>query len=214
MSRASTILGIGMPQKRRVFFSFHYQNDIWRVNQIRNSWRYQREQDRFAEGFFDGSIWERSQRTSPDSLKNLIRDGIQNTSVTCVLSGSETHSRRWVRYEIARSIIKGNGLLVVNIHNLKNQAGYYSHAGQNPLSCMGTYRVNDGRILLAEKQNGSWVAYQDYTQAVTLPNGWRQPINTNVIPLSTYAREYCYAANDGRNNFPMWVRHAAGMTGT
>lgn len=214
MSGASSFLGLGIPQKRRVFFSFHYQNDIWRVNQVRNSWRYQHEQNRVAEGFFDASIWERSQRTSPDSLKNLIREGMQNTSVTCVLSGSETYARRWVRYEIARSMVKGNGLLVVNIHNLSNQKGYVSNAGANPLSCLGTYRADDGRILLAELQNGQWVRYLDYTQSITLPTGWMKPHNNNVVPLSNYAREFCYVMNDGVRNFSTWVRHAAGMSGT
>ena len=55
-------------RKRRVFFSFHYQNDIWRVNQVRQSWRYNHEYTRETEGFFDGSIWESSRRTGPDSL--------------------------------------------------------------------------------------------------------------------------------------------------
>ncbi len=206
--------GLQIPQKRRVFFSFHYQNDIWRVNQVRNSWRYQHEQQRVAEGFFDGSIWESSRRTGPDSLKNLIREGMKNTSVTCVLAGSETYARRWVRYEIARSIVKGNGLLVVNIHNLKNQAGYVSNLGVNPLDFIGTYRVDDGRIFLAEKNNGTWERYTDYTQAVTLPKGWQQPTSTNVLPLSLYARKYCYVTNGGAQNFGVWVRHAAGMTGT
>ncbi len=206
MSIASTILEHEIPQKRRVFFSFHYQNDIWRVNQVRNSWRYQKEQDRFAEGFFDASIWERSQRNSPDSLKNLIREGLRNTSVTCVLSGSETYNRRWVRYEIAQSIIKGNGLLVVNIHNLKNNYGHGSLSGPNPLSCMGAYHGDDGRILLAVKQNDNWVKYQDYTQAITLPNGWTQPKINKVIPFNRYTKEYCYAVQNGHINFPNWVR--------
>jgi len=200
-------------QKRRVFFSFHYQNDIWRVNQVRNSWRYQHEQQRVAEGFFDGSIWERSQRTGPDSLKNLIREGMKNTSVTCVLAGSETYNRRWVRYEIARSIVKGNGLLVVRIHSVKNQAGFIARQGPNPLDYMGTYRTSDGRILLAEKKNGKWVQYCDYTQAVTLPSAWRKPVSTNVVSLSSCARTYCYVANSGRQNFATWVRHAAQKTG-
>lgn len=202
------------PQKRRVFFSFHYQNDIWRVNQIRNSWRYQHEGQREAEGFFDGSIWERSKRTSDDSLKSLIREGLKNTSVTCVLAGSETHTRRWVRYEIALSIVKGNGLLVVRVHNMKNQAGYTSQAGLNPLDYMGTYKLDDGRILLAEKNNSKWVRYNDFTQAVTLPALWKKPTTTAVVPLSTYARDYCYISHYGSTNFPSWVRHAAGMSGT
>ncbi|RIK93911.1 MAG: hypothetical protein DCC73_04830 [Proteobacteria bacterium] len=201
-------------KKRRVYFSFHYQNDIWRVNQVRNSWRYQQENDREAEGFFDGSIWESSRRTGPDSLKTLIREGMKNTSVTCILVGAETYGRRWVRYEVARSIIKGNGLLVVKIHRLKNQTGYESNPGPNPLDHMGIYQIDDGRLLLAEKNNGKWVRYDDYIQAVTLPASWQRPMPNTVLPLSIYAREYCYVTNDGQQNFNVWVRHAAGMTGT
>jgi MTH538 TIR-like domain (DUF1863) len=57
-----------MPRKRRVFFSFHHQQDIWRVNQVRNSWRYRHESEREAEGFYVGSIWERSKAAGNDSL--------------------------------------------------------------------------------------------------------------------------------------------------
>lgn len=213
MSLASTLFS-DVPQKRRVFFSFHYQQDVWRVNQIRNSWRYQREAQREAAGFFDGSIWERSQRTSDESLKTLIREGISNTSVTCVLAGQHTYARRWVRYEIARSIIKGNGLLVVQIHNCRNQLGYTSQPGPNPLDHMGTYLTNDNRILLAERNNQSnWVRYNDYTQAVSLPRGWQVPTSNVVIPLSTYANQYCYVAHNGPANFATWVSNAAAFAG-
>ena len=39
---------------RRVFFSFHYERDIWRANVVRNSWL---TKDREAAGFFDASLW-------------------------------------------------------------------------------------------------------------------------------------------------------------
>jgi hypothetical protein len=206
-------LHINPPKKRRVFFSFHYQQDIERVDPIRTSWRYQHETLREASGFFDGSIWENSQRTSDESLKSLIRDGISNTSVTCVLAGQHTYARRWVRYEIARSIIKGNGLLVVQIHKCRNKAGYTSQPGFNPLDYMGTYLTNDNRILLAEQVNGQWVQYGDYTQSVSLPLTWRKPISTAVLPLSTYANRYCYIAHNGPANFAAWVRDAAAFAG-
>lgn len=211
----SGILGLTGTQigKRRVFFSFHYQNDIWRVNQVRNSWRYQHEGEREAKGFFDASMWENSRRTGADSLKALIREGIKNTSVTCILSGAETCQRRWVRYEIARSIVKCNGLLVVAIHNLKNQAGYTSRAGGNPLDYMGVYKVPGDRILLAEWKDGKWVRYMDYTEAVTLPAAWRKPTSASVVQLSTFAQSYCYVADDGFRNFGSWVRHAAALSG-
>ena len=206
----SGFLGMLPPQvnKRRVFFSFHYQNDIWRVNQVRQSWRYQHESQREAEGFYDGSIWENSKRTGPESLKALIRDGMSNTSVTCILVGAETYSRRWVRYEIARSIIKGNGLLSVRIHLMGDRNGYASHEGPNPLDYMGVYNAGNA-IRLAEHTNGRWVAYGDYTQSVVLPVTWRKPLDNNVISLSKYARLYCYRTHNGASSFASWVRQAA-----
>jgi hypothetical protein len=199
-------------QKRRVFFSFHYQNDIWRVNQVRNSWRYNHLNTRESEGFFDGSIWESSKRTGPESLKNLIREGIKNTSVTCVLVGTQTFERRWVRYEIARSVIKGNGLLAVKINLMGDSNGYTSQAGPNPLDYMGVY-LSQGSVRLAELKNGKWIKYADYTQSVTLPAGWVKPHDTNVIKLSKYAGNYCYRNDNGVTNFPGWVRQAAANVG-
>lgn len=201
------------PKKRRVFFSFHYQIDIWRVNQVRNSWRFQHQNEREAEGFFDASIWERSQRKGDESLKSLIREGIKNTSVTCILAGPQTYGRRWVRYEIARSVIKGNGLLTVYINRMNdNQNRTYSNA-PNPLDSMGVYQANDGRILFAEFSNGKWIAYRDYTKSVSLPSTWRRPHDNNVISLSQYAHSYCYVGNDGKINFGQWVRVAAEAVG-
>lgn len=198
--------------KRRVFFSFHYQNDIWRVNQVRQSWRYNHVNTRETEGFFDGSIWESSKRTGPDSLKALIREGVKNTSVTCVLVGSQTYQRRWVRYEIARSVVKGNGLLAVKVHRMGDSQGKVSSEGPNPLDYMGVYRAAD-RILLAEHNGSMWVRYGDYTQALELPTTWRRPHDTNVIQLSTYAGCYCYKSQNGSENFSSWVRQSASDVG-
>ena len=140
----------------------------------------------------------------------LIREGMANTSVTCVLAGAYTWQRRWVRYEIGRSIVKGNGLLTVKIHNLQNLDGYLSNEGPNPLDHMGVYRVPDGRMLLAETNaQGQWIRYEDYTQAVSLPAGWEQPATTAPIPLSRYARLYDYTLDGGCENFGSWAATAA-----
>jgi len=206
----NNFLSIGAAiQKRRVFFSFHYQHDIWRANQVRNSWRYNKNNSRIAEGFYDGSIWETAQRTSDTSLKQLIRDGIKNTSVTCILAGSNTAYRRWVRYEIARSVIKQNGLLTVKIHNLKNYKGQYSMEGTDPLSVMGVYKVGFEDFRLAELRNSAWVQYQDYTQSVSLPSNWIKPTSRDVIALNQYADCYYYVQGYGSSNFASWVRNAA-----
>lgn len=202
-----------LPRKRRVFFSFHYQKDVWRANQIRQSWRFQNESTREAEGFFDGSLWESSQRQSDDSLKELIRGGLNNTTVTCVLAGTYTGSRRWVRYEIAQSVVRNNGLVTVKIHEMQNQQQQSCLEGSDPLALMGVYKVSDGRILLAEFTNGQWVRYGDYTLAVSLPANWTAPTTTDVIPLSAYAHCHFYVRDSGYQNFASWVSVAAANAG-
>lgn len=202
-----------LPKRRRVFFSFHYQRDVWRANQIRNSWRFGHEATRTGTGFFDGSLWESSKRTGDSSLKALINKGLENTSVTCVLAGTETYSRRWVRYEIARSVVRGNGLLTVGIDRKQDQRGNTCAAGPDPLAFMGVYLAGPNKILLAEVSNGTWRRYMDYQLPVVLPSGWRKPDSTNVIPLSCYARRHCYVAEHGPFSFANWVEVAAQRAG-
>ena len=104
--------------KRRVFFSFHYQRDVWRASIVRNAGVVDAQA---AAGWTDASVWEEAKKKGDDAVKKLINDGLLNTSVTVVLIGAKTSSRKWVNYEIERSIARGNGLLGIFIHMLKNQ---------------------------------------------------------------------------------------------
>lgn len=114
---------------RRTFFSFHYDRDIWRSSIVRNSWL---TQDREAAGFWDASLWEEAKRKGDEALKKLIQQGLKNTSVTVVLIGNETAERKWVNYEIKESYSKGNGLLGVFIHNIRDSNRYRDNKGRNP----------------------------------------------------------------------------------
>lgn len=58
--------------------------------------------------------------------------GLLNLTVTVVLIGAETASRKWVKYEIKRSHERGNGLLGVYIHKLKDKNGNTDRKGDNP----------------------------------------------------------------------------------
>jgi hypothetical protein len=114
---------------RRVFFSFHYQNDVWRANQIRNAHVVE---GCAAAGFQDASLWEEAKRKGDAAIKKLINDGLDGTTVTVVLIGSETAKRKYVGYEIDQSIARGNGLLGIYVHNLKDQNGKTSSKGAVP----------------------------------------------------------------------------------
>lgn len=84
---------------RRVFFSFHYDGDILRVGQIRNSGIVLPQGDT-PTGFIDKASWESVKRQGDDAIKRWIDNQLQNTSVTVVLIGAETAQRPWVNYEI------------------------------------------------------------------------------------------------------------------
>ena len=197
---------------RRTFFSFHYVPDVWRAWNVRNSWVV-RPEDEVDRGFFDSSVFEAKQRESDDSLKAFLRDGVENTSVTCVLAGNETWKRRWVRYEIARSVVKGNGLLTVYIHGVKNAQGQTSVKGADPLAGMGVYKTSTG-IFLAEWTGGKWVKYDDYTLAIPAGILWfTAPPNSNVVQLSSHCLSYDFTQQDGRNNIGGWIETAAGLAG-
>ena len=105
---------------RRVFFSFHYQEAIFRVNVIRKGGVVLRNA---AAGFQDASLWEKTKKKGTDAVKRLIDLGLQGTSVTCVLIGQKTANRKYVTYEIEESLKKGNGLLGIHINDIKDIKG-------------------------------------------------------------------------------------------
>lgn len=114
---------------RRVFFSFHYERDIWRASQVRNSWV--TKPDREAAGFWDAASWEAVKKRGEEAIKRWINGQLSGTSVTVVLIGKETSSRKWVRYEIQQSYKRGNGMLGIYIHNIKDMFGQKDTKGNN-----------------------------------------------------------------------------------
>ncbi|RYH28479.1 MAG: hypothetical protein EON54_23325 [Alcaligenaceae bacterium] len=197
---------------RRTFFSFHYTPDVWRAMNVRKSWEFlPGRQD--ADGFFDASVFEASQRESEESLKRFLREGLKNSSVTCVLAGTMTSERKWVRYEIAQSVLKGNGLVAVDIHNVKNKDGHTSNRGDDPLAKMGLYKA-DGAVFLAELQGTKWVKYQDYSLAIPTSVLWFPPPTSNtVVKLSDHCMRYDFIRDDGRSSIGDWLEEAASLAG-
>ncbi len=102
---------------RRVYFAFHYQRDIFRVNVVRKAHIVE---GVAAAGFSDGSLWEEVKRKGDAAIKALIDKGLEGTSVTAILIGAETAYREYVEYEISQSWKRGNGLLGIHIHNISD----------------------------------------------------------------------------------------------
>jgi hypothetical protein len=136
---------------RRVFFSFHYERDAWRAGQVRNCNLLQKE-DQY--GFIDSVDWESIKRQGDEAVERWINDQLKYTSVSVVLIGTETAERPWVRHEIAKSWNRGNGIVGVRIHNIKDQRRMTDAAGANPL---GRFTLPDSIVLSSVCKAYDWV---------------------------------------------------------
>lgn len=162
---------------RRVFFSFHYDRDAWSVAQVRNSWLANPFHQ--TQPFRDRAAWEQVKRQGDNAIKRWIDSQLKGSSVTVVLIGPETLSRRWVRYEVDESLRLGMGLLGVTLNGMKqaNQtidswdrySTYGSFAGQNPTHSVYGWLHDNGRQNLA-----GWVER-------AASNANRRPLTRNWI---------------------------------
>lgn len=105
--------------------------------------------------YTDSAEWEAIKKSSDDAVKKWITEQLKGTTVTVVLIGKETSTRKWVQYEIAKSVELGKGLLGIYIHKIENASKETDEAGDNPLpSGYPTYLwyKDDGRENL-----GKWI---------------------------------------------------------
>lgn len=145
---------------RRVFFSFHYDNDVKRVVQIRNSWVVRAGNE--TQPFVDKAEWESIKRTGPQAIERWIDKQLNGTSVTVVLIGSGTYDREWVQHEIKRSYELGKGMLGIYIHNVKDPQLGTSVKGKNPFDYW-SIKQNGREIALSSLYNTyDWVNEDGY----------------------------------------------------
>ncbi|MEJ6846718.1 TIR domain-containing protein [Sinorhizobium fredii] len=202
------------PVKRKAFFSFHY-DDIMRVNNVRQAFKlYNPGTVLGGPTFYDSSLWESRKLEGDEALKRLIREGVEYTSVVCVLVGTNTWWRRWVKYEIARSIVDERGLLAVHINGINHHQRRVPDArGVNPLTRMAVGKMSDGTYRIFERTSFGWERYSDYSSAVKLPKYLHEPAVGHVTPLNWNTMEYDFAAQNGSKNIGGWLDLAAKMAG-
>ncbi|WP_327438247.1 TIR domain-containing protein [Pseudomonas donghuensis] len=122
--------------KRKVFYSFHFDNDVMRVQQIRNM------------GVIEGNTevtvneWEKVKNAGDAAIKKWINDNMNGKSCVVVLIGKDTSKRPWVQYEIKKAWEDGKALLGVYIHNLSCPNNGKSTQGVNPFD-QTTFKIGD-----------------------------------------------------------------------
>ena len=127
-----------------------------------------------------------------------------------MLIGAHTWQDRWVRYEIARSLERGSGLLAVRINGIVDPKTHQTTvAGSNPLAYVGIGKVKGGNYLLYENVNGQWTRYQDNPILMSKPTYVPDMSVGYVQPLSVGLREYDYVAHNGAEHLPEWIEQAA-----
>ncbi len=123
---------------RRVFYSFHYEQDSWRASTVRNI------------GTIEGNEpatdndWEAVKRGGDRAIRNWIARQMERRTCTVVLVGTNTANRKWINHEIIESWNSGMGVVGIRIHGLKNQYGQMSSPGENPFSyiTLGTGKLS------------------------------------------------------------------------
>lgn len=113
---------------KSVFYSFHYDRDYWRVQQIMNM------------GFLEGQSvlnsqdWESVKRRGDAAVENWIAEQMAYKKAVVVLVGLETANRPWVKHEIIRAWDGKKPLVGIRINGLANASGTTDRAGSNPFS--------------------------------------------------------------------------------
>lgn len=121
-----------------VFYSFHFQNDVMRVQQIRNIGSIE------GNSAVNSNEWERIKQSGKTAVQNWIDQNMKYKRCVIVLIGTDTANRPWVKYEIERAWNQGKAILGIHIHNIRCARNGTCGKGANPFE---QFTFDDGRKL-------------------------------------------------------------------
>lgn len=113
-----------------VFYSFHYERDVNRVQLVQKI--------NALEGppLLTPQAWETLRRRGTTAVAEWIDEEMKYKKAVIVLIGRETASRDWVKYEIRKAWADKRPLLGIAIHGLSS-FGSVDSAGPNPFEAAG-----------------------------------------------------------------------------
>lgn len=188
---------------KNVYFCFDYEDvSDFRANVVRN---HNLVEGAKKKGYFDHSIWEEAKKKSPEALRKLIDDELEGTSVTVPLIGSGTYARRWVKYEVFRSVCRANRIFGVHINSIKGKDGLTKTLGPNLFDYLAFEYDKDGNSVTPKEWNGnSWSNNPDISK-YTLKTQAGLEFRGKIIQLSRWYKTYDWVSDDGYTNFNKWV---------
>lgn len=152
---------------RRVFFSFHFANDFWRTQQVRNMNALE------GQTLCSANAWEEVKKKGDDAIKKWIADEMHGKGCVVVLVGAQTASRPWVIHEITKGWNDGKGVLGIRIDKLLDANSQQSSAGTNPFEKV---TIKSGSKLLSTvaplKTPSGWDSKATYDSIKTNIEDW------------------------------------------
>ncbi|MFD8169528.1 TIR domain-containing protein [Streptomyces cellulosae] len=116
---------------KTVFYSFHYERDVNRVQLVRNINALE------GQPLLNAQEWEQVRRSGDQAIKNWIHDKMAYKKAVIVLIGKQTASRPWVRYEIEKAWADKKPLLGIRIHGLSSMGSVDSEGADPFEKCIG-----------------------------------------------------------------------------
>ena len=113
---------------RRIFHSFRYSPDYWRVQTIRQIGAIEGQQ------LLSANDWEAVKSKGEKAIQGWIDTQMVGRSCVVVLIGNATAGRRWVNYEMTKGWSDRKGVVGIHIHGLKDANGNQASKGANPLA--------------------------------------------------------------------------------
>ncbi|WP_127479096.1 TIR domain-containing protein [Nocardioides pantholopis] len=113
---------------KSVFFSFSYDRDAWRVQQVLKMGALE------GQPLLNSQDWEAVKRRGDTAIEKWIDEQMAYKKAVVVLVGNDTADRRWVRYEIAKAWDAKKPLVGIKIHGLADSKGFTDRPGKDPFA--------------------------------------------------------------------------------
>lgn len=113
---------------KTVFYSFHYDRDVHRVQLVRNINALE------GQPLLNSQRWEEVRRKGKKAIEDWIDEQMKWKKAVIVLVGKETAGREWVNYEINKAWKDKKPLLGVRIHGLSSLSDGPDSAGSSPFN--------------------------------------------------------------------------------
>ena len=110
---------------KTVFYSFHYDQDVHRVQLVERMGALE------GQPILNAQEWESVEAAGPDAVQDWIDKQMKYKRAVVVLIGRYTSQRPWVKYEIEKAWAEDRPLLGIRIHGVSSM-GSVDSAGANP----------------------------------------------------------------------------------